>query len=102
MGTAILIFAFSRPYGRASDRANSTWELVLLRVCLYLYDSLFKYVFHVLGIGRAMANEPIMVEVRADPPAAVKSTNSLDPAHVRPSKGGLLICCILVLLKSIK
>ena len=97
MGTAILIFAFSRPYGRASDRANSTWELVLLRVCLYSYDSLFKCVFHVLGIGRAT-----MVEVRADPPAAVKSTNSLDPAHVRPSKGGLLICCILVLLKSIK
>ena len=30
VGTAVLIFAFSRPYGRASDKANSTWELVLL------------------------------------------------------------------------
>jgi hypothetical protein len=35
-------------------------------------------------------------------PAAVKSTNSVYPAYVRRSEGGLLVFCGLVLLKSIK
>ena len=37
----------------------------------------------------------------ADPPAAVNSVNSLNPAY-GPLDGGVLVCCGLVLLKSIK
>ena len=42
----------------------------------------------------------LMVEV--DPPEAVNSVNSLNPAYVRPSEGGVLVCIGLVLLRSIK